>query len=517
MNEYLAILPEISLIVVLVLVLGADRFIDRDNRRQVGMVAAWGVAVTLLLTVGVWWLYEPFNAGLNSSLSASVIWGDLLRMDMVTHVFRIMFLLALLLTCLISMDIEHLQKPEFYGLLITATIGFNLMAASVDMIMLFVALETASISLYLLSGFSTKEERSAEAGIKYFIYGAFASALMLYGMSFLYGITGELTRLSGLNVAGETNIYLLAAAIGQVSEFGDPIGMYLVVTFVLILAGFGFKISAVPFHFWAPDVYEGAPTPVTGFASTASKAAGFAVLFRVVTAGLFGASDQPMLANVEGQAEWWVILLAMCLFTMTIGNFVAIFQTNLKRLLAYSSVAQAGYVLIGLLSLSVDGAGAAMYYLLMYVATNIVAFGVIILVSNATGSDSIEDFYGLNRRSPWLALAMMLAFLSLGGIPPTAGFIGKFFIFKAAVDVGLWWLALIGILNAFIALYYYLTIIKYMYLYDSDAAAVPIPVSRAAKIALGLGSVAIIYLGTLANTTFEWTQEAAVAFFTLLN
>ncbi|HSH01901.1 MAG TPA: NADH-quinone oxidoreductase subunit N [Anaerolineae bacterium] len=522
MNEYLAILPEISLLVVLVFVLGADRFVAEDNRRQVGMVAAWGALVTLLITVGVWWWYEPFNASLNSDLATSVIWGDMLRMDMVTFVFRVMFLLSLLLTILISLDIEHLQRPEFYGLLVTATIGFNLMAASVDLVMLFVALETASISLYLLAGFSTAEQRSTEAGMKYFVYGAFASAVMLYGMSLLYGLTGELTRVLGvhginLNVVGETNIYELAQAIAAVPEMPEGMGVYFVVTCVLILAGFAFKISAVPFHFWAPDVYEGAPTPVTAFASTASKAAGFAVLFRVIAAGMFGSYAVPLVVEDGGAAEWWIIILAMCVFTMTIGNFAAIFQTNLKRMLAYSSVAQAGYVLIGLLSMNADGAGAAMYYLLMYVATNIVAFGVVILVSNATGADNLEDFYGLNRRAPFLALMMLLALLSLGGIPPTAGFIGKFFIFKAAVDAGLWWLALIGILNAFIALYYYLTVIKYMYLYDSDAADVAIPVSRAARLGLALGGIIVLYMGTVANQAFVWTTEAASAFFAILN
>jgi NADH-quinone oxidoreductase subunit N len=206
----------------------------------------------------------------------------------------------------------------------------------------------------------------------------------------------------------------------------------------------------------------------------------------------------------------------MCIITMTIGNFAAIYQRNIKRMLAYSSVAQAGYAMIGLVTFTPDGTGATMFYLLMYAFTNVAAFGVIIVISNVSQSEQMEDFYGLNKRSPYLALIMMFALLSLGGIPPTAGFFGKFFIFKAAVDAGYWWLALIGILNAFVALYYYLSVLKYMYLYDSDQEEVAIPVSRGAWVGLGLSTLAIIYLGVNAGPAFEWTQEAAVAFFSLV-
>ena len=243
----------------------------------------------------------------------------------------------------------------------------------------------------------------------------------------------------------------------------------------------------------------------TGFLSTASKAAGFAVFLRVFLAGALGPA--------ETSAEWWAMLVAMCIITMTLGNFVAIFQTNIKRLLAYSSVAQAGYALIGLVTLSQDGSGATLFYLLMYIFTNIAAFGVIIVVSNATQSDDLKDLSGLNRRSPFLALIMLFAVLSLGGIPPTAGFFGKFFLFKAAIDAGMWWLALIGILTAFVGLYYYLSIIKYMYLYSSEEDDVPIRVSRAAQMGLVVSTLFIIYLGISAGAAFEITRQAAAAFF----
>jgi NADH-quinone oxidoreductase subunit N len=319
---------------------------------------------------------------------------------------------------------------------------------------------------------------------------------MLYGMSLLYGITGQ------------TNIYIIGGSL--FGALPPEVNAVVLLAAGMTIVGFGFKIAAVPFHFWTPDVYEGSPTPFTAFVSTASKAAGFAVFLRVFTSGAFGDISRFSPTTAPG---WWAMLVAMSIITMMLGNFVAIFQTNIKRMLAYSSVAQAGYVLIGLVALSQDGSGAAMFYLLIYLFTNIAAFGVIILVSDKTGSDEIEDLYGLNRRSPILALVMMFAVLSLAGIPPTAGFFGKFFLFRAAIEAGLWWLALIGILAAFVALYYYLGIVKYMYLYRSDEEEIPIPVSRAAKVGLIVSIFFVIYFGIFAGPAFEWTRQAAAAFF----
>ena len=485
----LALAPEIGLLVILFMVLVFDKIFKPDNPRLVGQFTAWGALAVLLLTVGLYWLFGQPNA--EWGLAESTFWGGMMRNDLVTFVFRIMFFSALTLTALMSMDVPRLQKIEYYALLITATIGFSLMAASTDLIMIYVALETASISSYLLAGFYSGETRSAEAGMKYFVYGAFTTAVMLYGMSLLYGVTGQ------------TNLYLIGNLFS--SQQIDVVQPLLLLAAVLITVGFAFKTSIVPYHFWTPDVYEGAPTPFTGLLSTASKAAGFAVFLRVFLAGVLGPA-QP-------SSEWWAMLVAMCIITMTLGNFVAIFQTNIKRLLAYSSIAQAGYTLIGLVTLTQDGSGASMFYLLMYIFTNIAAFGVIVLVSNVTHSDDLKDLYGLNRRSPFLALVMLLAVLSLSGIPPTAGFFGKFFLFKAAVDSGMWWLALIGILNAFVGLYYYLTIVKYMYLYRSEEDDVAIPVSRAALIGLVVSSAFIVYLGISAGPAFELTRQAAAAFF----
>lgn len=482
LSSFLALTPEIALTVLAAVILVYGRKPTGERRRQVGLVSAMGLFLILALTVGLW-----LFAGIPSPSTPDLMWGDMFRNDGITLVFRVLFIATAMVTCLVATDVRRLQHGEFFGLIILATVGFNMMAASADIILLYLALETASISFYILSGFATDARRSPEAGIKYFVYGAFASAVMLYGLSLLYGITG-----------GQTNI----EAIAQRVMAQEPNAL-IMLSAVAVLVGFGFKISAVPFHFWAPDVYEGAPTPVTAILSTASKAAGFAVFLRLFLGGALG------LPNVE---NWWAIVVAMSIATMTLGNFAAIWQSNIKRLLAYSSVAQAGYILIGLASFTAEGAGAALFYLLMYAATNVAAFGVIILVSNVTGSDEVSDLSGLSRRSPWLAVVMLLALLSLGGIPPTAGFFAKFFLFKAAVDAGLWWLAAIGIFNAFVALYYYLNVAKYIYLYQPDDEA-GIPVSRASSLALGLSALAIVYLGVIPNAFYEWTSQAASAFF----
>jgi NADH-quinone oxidoreductase subunit N len=510
LNYWLAIAPEIALLILLFGILGYKSVNKSADGRRLGLITAWGTFVTLLLTIGValyaWGDIASFNTmsvgGRMLQLPISY-WGGMIVMDPVGVVFRVMFLAALLLTVMMSLDSAELAQAEYFALLIAATIGFNLMVVSSDLIMLVVALETASISLYLLAGYVTKDRRSPEAGLKYFIYGAFASAVMLYGMSLLYGITGT------------ANIYRISQQLAGIQSglaAGDMVRFsgFLVVAAVLLITGFAFKIAAVPFHWWAPDVYEGAPTPVTGFLSTASKAAGFGIFIRLFAAGVVGWQGQAN-ANV-----WWPILVAICVITMTLGNLLAIYQTNIKRMLAYSSVAQAGYVLIGLVALTQDGAGAALFYLFLYVLTNIAAFGVVVLVSNKTGSDEMHDFYGLSRRSPGLALVLMLAILSLGGIPPTAGFIGKFFLFKAAVEAGMWPLAAVGIFLAFVSLYYYLTVIKYIYLYrNEENDETPIPVSRAASLALGVSILGVVFLGVFFRPALEWMMNAARWFFPL--
>jgi NADH-quinone oxidoreductase subunit N len=330
----------------------------------------------------------------------------------------------------------------------------------------------------VLAGYLRRDDKSTESGLKYFLFGAMTSAVMLYGFSLLYGVSGQ------------TNLYLLAdqVAAGAVSPW------FLGGTAVLVLVGFAFKIAAVPFHFWTPDVYEGAPTPATAYISTASKVAGFAVLLRFLLAFVPSIS-----------LSWLAVLSAMAVATMTLGNLLALVQTNIKRLLAYSSIAHAGYALIGVVALTAFGAASSVFYLMAYVVTNLAAFAVVILFAQSAGSERIADYAGLSRRSPGLALALLVAFLSLAGMPPLAGFVGKFYIFAAAVNGGLVWLAVIGVLNAIIGLYYYLIVLKVVYLNRSPDEDKPIRVPRTYAFALLTCVALIIAIGVFSA---PWLDRA---------
>jgi NADH-quinone oxidoreductase subunit N len=368
--------------------------------------------------------------------------------------------------------------------------------------MVFLALETTTIPLYILAAFNRNDARSSESGMKYFLFGSFASAVLLYGLSLLYGFTGQ------------TNLYAIAAFLGSpdFSVNATPI----LIAIALIVAGFGFKISAAPFHFWTPDVYEGAPTPMVAFLSVASKAASFALLVRFIIAVFPGTV---VINGQEIQAFWTQLAAALAVISMTLGNVVALAQKNIKRLLAYSSIAQAGYVLVGIAALQASTAAgqeaavaAIAYYMFMYTFTNLLAFGVIILFSEATGSETIADLAGLSRRNPMLALAMTIALLSLAGVPPAAGFFGKFFLFQAAVQSDLTWLAIFGVLNSIVALYYYLVVIKVMYVDRSADDDKPIKVSQTYVWVLGATALVVVLLGTfLATPIFEWATRGASA------
>jgi len=474
----LAILPEILLTILAVVVLALDAIWPESRRRKLGVITAlalFGIALIMLI----------FSAPPEGELADQLLLGGMIRYDILTQIFRTMVLIASALTCLISVDFARLgRRGEYYALIIIATIGASLMSASADLIMAFVALETTSISLYMLAGFLRGDERSAESGLKYFLFGAFASAIMLYGLSLLYGFTGQ------------TNIYLLAEGLTS-GRIGD---LPVLVAMIMIAVGFGFKVSVVPFHFWTPDVYEGAPTPITAYISVASKAASFALLMRFFMA-VFPSYD----------AVWVQMLAVSSALTMTLGNVLALAQKNIKRMLAYSSIAQAGYALMGVVAISAqNGAGmaAVTFYMFMYTLTNLGAFGVVVLTSRATGSEAIADMAGLSRRSPALALAMTVPLLSLGGIPPAAGFFGKFFLFNAAVDANFVWLALVGVINAIVALYYYLMVVKVMYVDRSADEEKPIAISASYRWALALSAFGILFLGVIASPVYNWALEA---------
>ncbi|MCA9911893.1 MAG: NADH-quinone oxidoreductase subunit N, partial [Anaerolineae bacterium] len=355
---------------------------------------------------------------------------------------------------------------------------------------------TVTIPLYILAAFNRDDSRSAESGMKYFLFGSFASAILLYGFSLLFGFSGE------------TRLDLIAAAIADGGIMGDNIFPVLVaMTFVLV--GFGFKVSAAPFHFWTPDVYQGAPTPVTAFVSVASKAASFAVLMRFFL-GVF--------PTTEYQQLWTALISIIAVISMTLGNVLALRQSSMKRMLAYSSIAQAGYALIGVAALSATNqevtttaVSAVAFYLFMYTFSNLLVFAGVILFDESAKTETIAEYAGMQRRSPWLAVTMTIGLLSLAGIPPAAGFFGKFFLFQAAVQAELVPLAIIGVLNSIVALYYYLVVVKIMWVdpgKDEDVAiGIPAPIAWT----FGVASIAVLLLGVVPAPVIDWAREGARA------
>jgi NADH-quinone oxidoreductase subunit N len=334
--------------------------------------------------------------------------------------------------------------------------------------MMYLALELSSISSYLLSGYTREAADSSEASLKYVIYGALSSGLMLYGISILYGLTGS------LDLATINHIVPVVISAGGPPLYG------LLIAGILTLAGFGYKISAVPFHFWAPDVYEGAPITITAFLAVASKAGGFAMLIRFLKVTFFDATGVMAAAGTWEAVRGlrWVDLVAiLSVLSMTVGNLTAIWQNNLKRLLAYSSIAHAGYMLMGVAVLSDEGIAAVMLYFVIYLFMNLGAFYAVMLIADKTGSEDIDDYKGLGSRAPFLAVALAIFLISLSGLPPTAGFIGKLYLFAALINKGWIWLAIVGALNSVIALYYYVRVIRNMFLRTDEQQSAPLSLS----------------------------------------
>jgi NADH-quinone oxidoreductase subunit N len=478
MNSVLPILPEVLLLVLGILLLVIDPFLKKDLSRRpfLGWFTAGGTLVILALSLVFARPAAPV-----------LVYGGMLRFDWLGFAFEMFFIFAAGVTALFFMDAEPLnRRAEADLLLLAATIGMCLMASSTDLVMLYLAIETTSIPLYLLAGFLKNNDRSTESGFKYLLFGALTSAVLLYGFSLIYGFTGK------------TGLY-------DLSPYFDSFNLVAVGILFLVLVGLAFKISLFPFHFWAPDVYEGAPTPVAGFLSTASKAAGFAVLIRLFTVVF------PVLS-----ADWSLILAILATLTMTVGNLIALAQKNLKRMLAYSSIAHAGYAMIGVVAFSQLGTSSAVFYLIGYILTNLLAFGVVGIVGRVTGSEDFSAYAGLSRRNSTLGLAALVAFLSLAGMPPFVGFVAKFFVFSAAIESGWVWLAIVGVINSIIGLYYYLNVLKYIYLFrleNLDEEQHPIPVSRPVVIGLLVLVIGILLLGTLFGPWFGLATKAASSLF----
>ena len=465
MQDFQYILPEIVLTAGALLLLIVDLFTSRQHQRVLGWCALAVLGATALTLL-------PFS-GANLVVSRG-----LLAIDGFAFFFKLIFLGAAAITVLMSssyLEAEGLKVGEYYFLILCATLGMMFMASGIDLIAIFIGLETMAVAFYILVGYVKPNRRSNEAAVKYFLLGAFSLGLLLYGMSLLYGLSGttNLRELTATFVAGESDGLLLVAMI-------------------LVIAGIGFKIAAVPFHMWAPDVYEGAPTPVTAFLSVGSKAAAFAMLLRIFFEGLPGLVE-----------EWRPIFYALAIITMTLGNIAAITQSNIKRMLAYSSIAHAGYILIGVVAGTPRGFTAIFVYLMVYVFMQLGAFAVVTMLrrENVAG-DELKDLSGLYSRYPVAAFAMLFFMLSLGGIPPTAGFMGKFWLFSAAIESGYVWLAVVAVGNSAISLYYYIRVIVYMWIKE-EIAGPPIRVSPAMVAALVITLVGTIVFGLYPRPLFE--------------
>jgi len=476
---FASILPEILILTIGLLVLVVEPFWKEEQRRNVGWLTAVGLLAAMVISLIFARPGEPIST-----------LGGMVRFDWLGFFFKMLFMFAGAATALLLMDNEKVgHRGEAYLLLLASLLGMNLMASAADLVMLYLAIETTSIPLYILAGFMLADDKSTEAGFKYLLFGALTSTVMLYGFSLVFGFTGT------------TDLYQLADML----KAGN---LELVTTFsvlALILVGIGFKVSIVPLHFWAPDVYEGSPTPVAGFLSTASKAAGFAVLTRLF-----------IVAFPDLALSWTAVLAVLAAVTMTVGNLLALPQTNIKRLLAFSSVAHAGYVLIGVIALTQLGVASVVFYLAAYILTNLLAFGIVMAFSRVTGLEEITDYAGMSRRNPGLALMMLAAFLSLAGMPPFGGFVAKVVVFAAGVQAGYVWLVVIGIINSAIGVYYYLNVLKYVYLYrmpDQDEENHPVPLTRPYAIALVVLVFGVILIGTLFAPWFSWSDAAALNLF----
>jgi NADH-quinone oxidoreductase subunit N len=387
-----------------------------------------------------------------------------------------------------TVDRDHIPSGEYYAMLLFAIVGMMLMAQATDLLLIFLALETMSIAVYVLTGIRREFVQSTEAAFKYFLLGAFASSFFLYGIAFLFGVTGS------------TSLDRVGTMIAAQSMSGNPM---ILLGVGLLLVGFAFKVAAVPFHMWSPDVYEGAPAVVTGFMSTGVKAAAIAAFARVFLSAL-----EPMIT------DWAPVLWAIAAATMVVGTVVGVAQTSLKRMLAYSSIAHGGYLLLGILAGSDVGKAAILYYLAAYALTNLGAFGIIALLgSRDRANDDLRDYAGLWHSHPALAALMTMFLLSLGGFPPTAGFIGKWYVFSAAVGAGYYGLATIGVLSSVVSVFFYLRIVVMMYMSDRDARPVPAPVTGLAMAGLVVSLAGVLYLGVLPARVIDWAQASVATIF----
>ncbi len=479
-------LPETSLILTFLIALAAD-LLPYKNKHLAGYVLVAGLLVTALF------LYQQTGVSYQA-------FSGLLVIDAFGQFIKFVILMSTLLVVFFSfvskeLHDSHPKLGEYYILMAGMTIGMFLLAGASNLMMIYLAIETMSISSYILTGYTKEVKRASEASLKYVLFGAVASGIMLYGMSILFGLTGSL-NLTGINT------YLASHAGNSVP---------LLIAGILILAGFGYKISAVPFHYWTPDVYEGAPVTITALLSVASKAAGFAVMlrfFRLAFTNVLPDNSWTIIGNID----WHFVLAGLAVLTMTLGNLVALWQTNLKRMLAYSSIAHAGYLLMAVAVLNNTGVAAVLIYFVVYMIMNLGAFLVVQLIADKTGSEQIDDYTGLGYRSPLIGVAFTVFLISLTGLPPTAGFIGKLYVFTAVVNAGYLWLAVIGVLNSVVSLYYYVRIVRNMYLRDVDSQKEKITFGPAILVLVLLLAIPTLVLGMYFGPLIDWANASMLIF-----
>lgn len=467
--NFRVIAPALVVAATALLVLLGELATPAERKRYLGYLSIAGLLVAGLVAVSL--------SGPSLSAFRGMVVADAFGLFL-----TVVILAGAILSILLSIDFVHAQKieqGEYYVLLLASVAGMIVMATATDLVIMFLGLELLSLPLYILAAFRRDNASSLEAGLKYFLLGAFSSAFFLYGVALIYGGTGT------------TQLDALAKAIAPVNAVNDM----LLIGFGLLLAGFAFKVALVPFHWWTPDVYDGAPTAVTAFMSVAVKAAAFGAFFRVFLTVL----PAPVI-------DWQTTLAVLAVLTMTLGNVTALVQSNIKRMLAYSSIAHAGYILIALVA-GQSGASGALFYLLAYTVTNLGAFGAIIALSDGARERlDIADFAGAAREHPLVAAVMTICLLSLAGFPPFAGFIGKFLIFGAAVDKGWAWLAVIGVLNSLVSVYFYLRPVVQMYMNEPAAGWNTVRVAPLVAAALVLAVIGVVALGIFPSPVIAFAQ-----------
>ena len=479
--------PEIILVITILACLITDLFLKKSKTDLIGWVLGIG-----LIIVGL----SVYNL---SSVPPTTLFLDMIVIDPFSSYMKIIIIISTLLIIVASWandELSKYRKGEYFTLIGIMVVGLFLMTSSIDIIMLYVSIEVVSIMSFVLAGYLKLNTRSNEAGLKYVIYGAFSSGVMLFGLSLVFGLTGS------------TNYFVIQEAISSMDSSANPA---LIMALLMIFAGFGYKISSVPFHFWTPDVYEGAPTTITAYLSVAPKAAGFAMIIRFFHQVF---SDSIALSgNAMGYTDlpWPEIIGILAVVTMTLGNLVAIQQESIKRMLAYSSIAHAGYMMLALPVLSIDAIESIMIYLFVYIFMNLGAFFIVITVKNKTGGETFDEYDGLGWKMPIVGALMTLFMLSLTGLPPTAGFVGKLYIFKTLVGAGndFLWLVIAGGINSVISLYYYFHVVKVMFLSGKRSEKLSYPPS----LMLGLiifTAVPSLVLGLYWNPLADWVKESLV-------